>query len=180
MGLLSDTQNYGLRMRRECRERFPRHRLQRKPLVSDPGMHHDTVVTHVPWCMSGSLNFGGGENVPRIPGACATRNFAYLIRWLHSINSVCTSEKANTTILMLTSWLRSSGQYMHLMYVIDLNVYSVVRNPFYFTFAIKFGTIKQESFWIWLQSKKNDVHDDVHCNVVSHWPSQYSESSGSL
>ena len=26
MGLLPDTQNYGLRMRRECRERFPRHR----------------------------------------------------------------------------------------------------------------------------------------------------------
>ena len=34
---------------------FPRHRLQRKPLVSDPGMHHGTCVTHVPWCMSGSL-----------------------------------------------------------------------------------------------------------------------------
>ena len=33
-------------MRRECRERFPRHRLQRKPLVSDPGMHHDTCVMH--------------------------------------------------------------------------------------------------------------------------------------
>ena len=42
-------------MRRECRERFPRHRLQRKPLVNDPGMHHGTCVTHVPWCMSGSL-----------------------------------------------------------------------------------------------------------------------------
>ena len=26
---------------------FPRHRLQRKPLVSDPGMHHGTCVTHV-------------------------------------------------------------------------------------------------------------------------------------
>ena len=26
MGLLQDTWNYGLRMRRECRERFPRHR----------------------------------------------------------------------------------------------------------------------------------------------------------
>ena len=32
-----------LHMRRECRERFPRHRLQRKPLVSDPGMHHGTM-----------------------------------------------------------------------------------------------------------------------------------------
>ena len=35
MGLLPDTQNRGLRMRRECRERFPRHQLQRKPLVCD-------------------------------------------------------------------------------------------------------------------------------------------------
>ena len=50
---------------------FSRRRLQRKPLVSDPGMHHGTCVTHVPWCMSGSLTRGGGENVPGIPGACA-------------------------------------------------------------------------------------------------------------
>ena len=34
-------------MRRECRERFPHHRLQRKPLVSDPGMHHARAVMHV-------------------------------------------------------------------------------------------------------------------------------------
>ena len=67
MGLLKDTQNYGLRMRRECRERFPRQRLQRKPLVSDPGMHHGTCVTYVSWCMSGSLTCGGGENVPVFP-----------------------------------------------------------------------------------------------------------------
>ena len=26
--------------------------------VSDPDMHHDTCVTHVPWCMPGSLNIG--------------------------------------------------------------------------------------------------------------------------
>ena len=32
-------------------------------------------VTHVLWCMSGSLTRGGWENVPGIPGACATRNF---------------------------------------------------------------------------------------------------------
>ena len=50
---------------------FPRRRFQRKPVVSDPGMHHGTCVTHVPWCMSGSLTCGDGENVPGIPGACA-------------------------------------------------------------------------------------------------------------
>ena len=54
------------------RERFPRHRLERKPLVSDPRMHHDTCVTHMPWRMSGSLTRGGGENVPGIPGVCTT------------------------------------------------------------------------------------------------------------
>ena len=48
-----------------------RRRFQRKPLVSDPGMHHGTCLTHVPWCMSGSLTCGDGENVPGIPGACA-------------------------------------------------------------------------------------------------------------
>ena len=53
---------------------FPRRRFQRKPLVSDPGMHHGTCVTHVPWCMSGSLTCGDGENVPGNPGACAPAN----------------------------------------------------------------------------------------------------------
>ena len=67
MGLLPDTQNRGLRMRRGCRERFPRHLLQRKPLVSDPGKHHGTCVTHVPWCMSGSLNRGSEKKFPAFP-----------------------------------------------------------------------------------------------------------------
>ena len=51
---------------------FPRRRFLREPLVSDPGMHHGTCVTHVPWCMPGSLTCGDGENVPGIPGACAS------------------------------------------------------------------------------------------------------------
>ena len=67
-------------MHRECWKRFPRNRLQRKPLVSDPDMHRGTCVTHVPWCMSGSLTSGGGENIRGIPGACATPNFMYLAR----------------------------------------------------------------------------------------------------
>ena len=53
---------------------FSPHRLQRKPLVSDPGMQ-GTCVTHVPWCIWGSLISSGGENVPSIPGACAILNF---------------------------------------------------------------------------------------------------------
>ena len=37
-------ENCGLRVRQECREHFSHHRLQRKPLVSDPSMHHGTCV----------------------------------------------------------------------------------------------------------------------------------------
>ena len=50
---------------------LPRGRFQRNPPVNDPGMHHGTCVTHVPWYMSGSLNRGGGEKVHGIPSACA-------------------------------------------------------------------------------------------------------------
>ena len=49
-------------------------------VVNDPNMHHGTCVMHVPWCMSGSLTSGGGENIPIIPCTCATRNFTYLAR----------------------------------------------------------------------------------------------------
>ena len=50
------------------------------PQVSNPDMQHDTCVTHVPWCMPGSLARSPlksmrGENVPNIPSACATPNF---------------------------------------------------------------------------------------------------------
>ena len=92
VGLIPDTNNCRLRMRRECRELFSRRRLQRKTLVSDPGMYHGTYVTHVPWCLSGSPTRGGGENVPGIPGACATRDFAYLARgpWLCCCNNSLT------------------------------------------------------------------------------------------
>ena len=80
MGLLPDTQNCVWACAANAGNVFP------PPLVSDPDMHHGTCVTHAPWCMSGSLTSGflwspgGGENVPGIPSACATRNFWYLVR----------------------------------------------------------------------------------------------------
>ena len=74
--------------------------LKRKPLVSDPDMHHGTCVTHVPWCMSGSLTRGGEENVPSIPGACATHNFTYLARGplLTSVQWTCVGLSQTFTI----------------------------------------------------------------------------------
>ena len=50
------------------------------PRVSDPDMHHDTCVTHVPWCMPGPFEVGGVENVPGIPGSWATRISLNLIK----------------------------------------------------------------------------------------------------
>ena len=44
-----------------------------RPRVSDPDMHHGTCVTHVPWCMSGSLTSGflwsrsRGKTFPAFP-----------------------------------------------------------------------------------------------------------------
>ena len=67
---------------------FPRRRFQRKPLVSDPDMHHGMCVTHVPWCMSGSLTCGNGENVPGIPGACAP-GILRIWQEAHTASSTC-------------------------------------------------------------------------------------------
>ena len=80
MDLLPDTLNCALCIHRECLERIPSHRFQRKPIISNPGMHHGTCVAHVPWCMSGSLIRGSGEHVSDIPGA--TRDLTYLPRGL--------------------------------------------------------------------------------------------------
>ena len=137
MGLLPDTQNCGLRMRQECRERFPRHRLQRKPRVSDPDMHHGTCLTHVPWCMSGSLTRDGGENIPGIPGACATCNFRYLARgplvdatW-ESWRLKNKNKNKNTTAphyWLFVRWIRWSPLMKKRLYVIMSPCLATLRN----------------------------------------------------
>ena len=113
MGFLTDTQNCGLRMRRECREHFPRHRLQMKPLVSGPGIHHGTCVKHVPRCMSGSLTCDCGENVPGIPGACANHNFPYLVRspWRYT-EMLFVSSKGDLCLSFIITVLYITTRYM--------------------------------------------------------------------
>ena len=49
-----------------------------------PRATYQKAATHEPWCMPGSLTHGGGENVPDIPDACATRNFTDLTRGPYS------------------------------------------------------------------------------------------------
>ena len=115
MGLFPDTQNVDCACAGNARNVFPRRRLQRKPLVSDPGMHHGTCVTHVPWCMSGSLTRGGGENVPGIPGACAptilriwqeAHEADHYLKWPCSANvRIFLSRPAEGALLLWTSCL---------------------------------------------------------------------------
>ena len=87
---------------------FPRRQFQRKPLVSDPGMHHGTCVTHVPWCMSGSLTCGDGESVPGIPGACAPAilriwqeaHGCHWSLWRYGLRMTCKNKKSNVCTLL--------------------------------------------------------------------------------
>ena len=73
---------------------FSRHRLQRKPLVSHPGMHHGTCVTHVPWYMSGSLTRGGGKRYRHS-------------RCMHSLQMYVSGKRP--IVLLSTHW--SCGKY---------------------------------------------------------------------
>ena len=69
-------------------------------------MHHGTCVTDVPWCMSGSLTRGGGENVPGIHGTCATCSFTYLIRgpWPHFNGLTKPSLELKDGLIITSHW----------------------------------------------------------------------------
>ena len=146
-------------MLREC---FPRHQLQRKPLVIDPSMHHGTCITHVPWCMSGSLTRGGWENVPGIPGACATINFTYLIRDPWQINPLhisgpgkvnmggFSSQQSNcrwfeTLIVTFSTKVANRQQMPYLENTIPTGGCTVFQ--LHFIYSMKFGGSSREPMW---------------------------------
>ena len=120
---------------------FPCRRFQRKPLVSDPGMHHDTCVTHVPWCMSGSLTCGDGENVPGIPSACAP---AILRIWQEA------HEKKNTQSWH-QSWYTASRRFMR-------------------SYDIKNQMLNNKTLlMILLKKNKKVLHDIDPCGLTLTW-----------
>ena len=67
-------------MRRKCRERFPRPRGLAIPTCITAHASRTCYDACLDRLLVVSLEFGGGENVPGIPGACATCNFIYLER----------------------------------------------------------------------------------------------------
>ena len=113
----------------KCWGRFPRHQLQLKPLVSHPGMHHGTCVTHVPWCMSGSLTRGGGENVPGIPGICPV-----ILRIWQEANSF-----TGFPIMLLTwvfppqnaesRWFNVTSPKCSTLILVSCRTYSIITRP---------------------------------------------------
>ena len=149
MGLLPDTVKYGLRMRRECRERFPRRLLQRNPLVIDPSMHHGTCVTHVRWFMPGSLTRGAGENAPCIPGACPTGNFTYLARgpWYSGLSKT----KRNYQHRLKLSWIwsftgMSTWQRRYYLTYIRIVTYWVIIHTSWLYVCLIFSRIHKRCF----------------------------------
>ena len=79
------------------------------PWVSDPDMHNNTCMTHMPWCMPGSLTNGflwswWRENIPGIPSVCATRNFTYL-HYCDIIMGTMASQITSLTIVYSTDSL---------------------------------------------------------------------------
>ena len=92
----------------KCRERFPSDRLQRKPLVRDHGMHHGMGVMHMPWCMSGSLTCGGGENI----GTCNPQLYVSDKRPIEWINSLI-SGRCSCSLKLATFELISRIDILH-------------------------------------------------------------------
>ena len=68
--------------------------------------------------MLGSLTRGGGENVPGMPGACATRNIVYLVRG-PCVNELMTKIREIYTQLMMIYQLQIIVNYRHIFYCIQ-------------------------------------------------------------
>ena len=96
------------------------------PRVSDSDIYHFTYVTHVPWRMlelEVSFEVGRGENVSGIPGACATRNYTYLVRgprWTHNSWNYHTYIKTISTRISITTALRTVSIHVNsLLFPLD-------------------------------------------------------------
>ena len=117
MDILPDTQNCGCACAGNAGNVFPRRRFQRKLLVSDPGMHHGTCVTHVPWCMSGSLTCGDGEKFPAFPAHAHPRFCVSGKRPMpcYQFTSICKKKCPMYTAdhLPRSYWLRQVGSAVH-------------------------------------------------------------------
>ena len=94
LGLLPDTLKCGLRMHRGCREHFLRHRGLAIPTYIMARVRHTCCDVCRDSKLVVSFEISGRENVPGIPGACATRNITYLVK--HFECFVCCGQVCTT------------------------------------------------------------------------------------
>ena len=80
MGLLPDTKFAGCACAGNAGNVFPASDGQRSRHASRHVRYARAVMHAGVANQRFSLKSGGGENVPGIPGACATRSFTYLVR----------------------------------------------------------------------------------------------------
>ena len=102
MGLLPDTQHCGLRMRRECRGRFPCHCGLALPIcITARARRTCRDACQDRWQVV-SFEVVGGDNVP---GACATRNLMYLVRgpWMRRGHRWVSDDPAGPPVHCLTT-----------------------------------------------------------------------------
>ena len=166
-------------MRRECREPFPRHRLQRKPLVSDPSM-------------SGSLIRGGGGNVPDIHAACPTRNFTDFARgpckantllWRHNERDGVPNHRCLDCLLDLCSGAVQRNHLSSASLTFVMGIYRgpvdsphkgpVTRKLFPFDDVImkrRFYVILLSCFQYFTQSLLHPSGGDYQHAVIQPWP----------
>ena len=90
-------------MRRDCRERFPRHRGWAIPTCIMARAWHTCRDAYRNRYPAVFFDVGSGESVPDIPGACATPSFAYLVRGplqestMTQVTTACIRQQALTS-----------------------------------------------------------------------------------
>ena len=120
-------------------------------------------VTHVPWCSTGLLTrdfLCGGENVPSIPDACATRNISYLVKgplWstlMSLVPMIFSNITSYITLIMEHKFYHCS--------TIGINTLGLRQNGGYFGDGIFKCIVLCQNFWIW--------HKFIElCSLLSNW-----------
>ena len=103
------------------------------PQVSDPDMHHDTCVTHVPWWMPGSLISGflwsrrWGETFPAFPVLAQPAIYVSSKRpvaQVHSNNARQRFSKIfsrDIVVYMLMTYSQTSNKRLFIIYMNDIH-----------------------------------------------------------
>ena len=135
--------------------------------------------THVPWCMSGSLIRGGGENVPGIPGACSTHKLTYLSRGPFLTYWQMYAWWTGWWLVdKLAKYIRGNIGYNLYMWL--LNYFNSIKNPYDFVHIVRcilFVGATCLISWVWWGSFLSTWPLLlIWFNSISTWISSHSQS----